>query len=103
MCPVKRSDLDELFEHYPQLIALMPGRFTSHEFILKLAQRNQKAYIEALYAYRLRIQPFRKLHTRLAKQLNEHRDLVRKAGRDTTSPDIFTAHPGCMTWSKVGK
>ena len=102
MRPVKQSDLDELFENYPQVIALMPNRFTSHQFILKLAQRNQKRTSRRCMRIG-KIQPFRKLHTRLAKQLNEHRDLVRKAGRDTKSPDIFTAHPGCMTWSKVGK
>lgn len=98
---MKKFD-SEIFADYPQVINGMPDSFTSHQFILKLAQRNQKAYIEALYAYRESSGPFRALHIQLAKQLNEHPTLVRQE-RESPSLDIFNDDSQCMTWSKVGR
>ena len=45
-------DFSRLYDQYAATIAQMPHEFTSHEFILRLAQQNQVAYIEALYDYR---------------------------------------------------
>ena len=39
-------DFDTLYAEYPDLIAQMPAVFTSHQFILRLAQQNQALYIE---------------------------------------------------------
>lgn len=44
-------DFSTLFKQYPAIIEQMPETFTSHEFILRLAQENQVEYVEALYSY----------------------------------------------------
>jgi hypothetical protein len=40
-------DFSQLYEQYPTIIQQMDDTFTSHEFILKLAQQNQTQYVEA--------------------------------------------------------
>ena len=45
-------DFSALYDTYPDIIAHMPDLFTSHEFILQLARRRQRLYVEALYSYR---------------------------------------------------
>lgn len=72
-----RFDFTPLFNDYPATIALMRDNFTSHEFILLLARRNQSHYIEALHEYRLDTDPFQVVHGILSKHLHEHSGLVR--------------------------
>ncbi len=95
-----------LFEHYPTTIALMDNSiFTSHEFILKLAQQHQVPYIEALHYYlhspdEQHPTPFKIVHGILAKHLRTHGDLVRYAG-ETESIDIFTRDNRCAQWERI--
>ena len=100
-----QHDFIEIFELYPELIAEMPYSFTSHQFILHLAQRYQALYIEALYAYRNipgphRGTPFKTVHGILAKQLNGFSQLVTHVG-EVESIDIFTQENRCAQWQKV--
>ena len=39
-------------EIYPRIVKLMDDEFDSHEFILMLAQKYQKLYVQALYEHR---------------------------------------------------
>jgi hypothetical protein len=56
-----KFEFTSLFARYPHLIAEMQRSFSSHEFILRLAQQNQADYIEALHAYR-DTNPFQVVH-----------------------------------------
>ena len=97
---MSRFDFTPLYDSYPSIIARMPDRFTSHDFILRLAQRNQAAYIEALHAYRLDADPFQVVHGILSKRLHEHTNLVRHEG-EVDSTDIFGQSNRCASWSRV--
>lgn len=100
--PMTKHDFAELFAAYPAVIESMPTTFTSHAFILKLAQASQRAYVEALHSYRDGDAPFRDVHAQLAAQLKEHSDLIGSAGK-ADSPDIFGAPGRCEQWDKVDR
>lgn len=100
-----QHDFSTIFEHYPELIAQMPNVFTSHQFILHLAQRCQALYIEALYFYRRSLDsqhptPFKIVHGILAKKLNAFSQLVTYV-REIESINIFTQENHCAQWRKV--
>lgn len=93
-----------IFDHYPDLIANMDDTFTSHEFILRLAQQYQALYIEALFTYRnspnpQESAPFKIVHGILAKHLNAYPQLVTNIG-NVGSTDIFTQENRCAQWRK---
>lgn len=99
-----RETFQPLFDAYPAIIARMPAEFTSHQFIILLAQEMQTAYIEALHAYRLsersgRPSPFLIVHGLLAQHLDELPDLVEKVGR-VNSTDIFGVTNECALWQR---
>ena len=96
-----RFDFDFLFSQYPTIIADMPEDFNSHEFILTLAQRFQRVYIEALYAYRSDSNAFQVVHGILSKQLHRYPALVNYEGEDHDSKDIFGNMNWCARWSRV--
>ncbi len=89
-----------LFARYPEIIALMRPEFTSHEFILRLAQRNQADYIEALHSFGSD-EPFRKVHAQLSQQLQKHPALVTQLADDPSSPNIFGEPQICARWQRV--
>jgi hypothetical protein len=94
-------DFGALFEKYPEVLDQMPETFTSHEFIQRLAQRNQALYIKALYAYRNTGAPFRAVHAILAKELHRYREHVQDLG-NVDSEDIFGDTVECAEWQKKG-
>ena len=86
---------------YQQVIDSLPeDTFTSHEFILALAQQNQGLYIEALDAYRRTLKsqdsPFRAVHSRLSQMLSDFADYQ----GHVPSKDIFGTMGDCATWKK---
>lgn len=97
-------DFAGLYAHYPDIIRQMPDTFTSHEFILRLAQQYQRLYVEALYSYRDSLHrgqptPFRVVHGILSKRLRDHPDLVSYLG-EVSSVDIFGQSNDCAQWRK---
>jgi hypothetical protein len=83
----------------------MPEVFTSHQFILRLAQQHQPLYIEALYDYRDSLHrgspaPFRMVHQLLARHLHAYSNLVTHIGT-VKSTDIFGRVQECAQWRKL--
>lgn len=97
---MSEHDFTNLIEQYPTIIAQMPPEFTSHDFILRLAQQNQALYIEALYVYR-QGNPFQVVHGILAKQLHQHPDLIVHVGDETHSVDIFGQPGAAARWRRL--
>lgn len=94
------SAINTLTDYYPDIIKLMGDIFTSHEFILKLAQKHQQDYIGALSCYINNSAPFRDLHSRLAIKLLNFNDLIEKIKDDYPSVDIFGSDSKCARWKK---
>ena len=102
---MSRHDFTPLYDRYPAIIDEMPPVFTSHQFILRLAQRHQVEYIEALYQYRDSLHrgaaaPFMTVHARLAQRLSAHPELVALMG-DVPSMDIFGQSTACAQWRRL--
>jgi hypothetical protein len=99
-------DYENLKTHYTEIIGQMPETFTSHAFILKLAQAHQREYIEALYAYRNSETngtpaPFRVVHGRLSKLLKDFPELIKHMEANAYSDNIFGEPSSCAQWKKV--
>jgi hypothetical protein len=96
---MSRHNYSAIFQQYRPLIAQMPDTFSSHEFILRLAQQDQASYIEALHTYRSDPDPFRIVHGRLSQNLHEHSDILDHLG-EVNSWDIFDQSNRCAHWRK---
>ena len=100
-----KHDFSALYACYPEIVQQMPDVFTSHAFILRLAQQSQRLYVEALYDYRDSLHrgeptPFRVVHGILSQHLGERPDLVAYLG-DVLSEDIFGQSNNCAQWRRI--
>jgi len=92
---------EELEQYYPEIIAQMPQRFNSHEFILRLAHLHQGAYIRALALHADSQHPFMTVHSVLAKRLySKFSHLVNYVGEEK-SRDIFGHSAEAALWTKA--
>jgi hypothetical protein len=87
---------------YEKVIALMPDKFDSHEFILKLAQEHQQLYVQALVEYAASERPFQIVHGQIAMRLLKFPNLVTRVG-EHISKDIFLQENSATLWQKTGK
>ena len=93
------NPFDELEKSYPDVIAQMPKRFNTHEFILVLAHQNQSLYIKALAQCVDNQYPFQTAHGMLAKILAKFDDLIYYIG-DEPSTNIFGQSSDASVWGK---
>jgi hypothetical protein len=96
------SEFEALETVYEQVVALMPNKFDSHEFILKLAQEHQQLYVKALIEYVESERPFQIVHGQIAMRLLKFPNLVTRVG-EHISRDIFLQESTATLWQKVGK
>ncbi|MFH1633366.1 MAG: hypothetical protein ABIG63_05060 [Chloroflexota bacterium] len=93
---------DELEKHYPDVIGQMESEFTSHEFIEKLSQAQQKLYVQLLGEYEDKGQPFQAVHSVIAKRLKSNcKHLVEHVDTNTKSENIFGNYNSAAVWHKV--
>ena len=97
-----QHNFQELYDQYQNIINQMPSEFTSHEFILLLAQKNQVEYIKALNAYCDRSDPFRVVHGLLSQQLSQYESIIKHMG-NKSSDNIFRQSGDCAYWQKRSK
>ena len=97
---MSQHDFAALENVYQQVMDEMPDEFTSHDFILALAWRHQRLYIDALYTYRTTLSPddspFQVVHGQLAERLYKFADYVDRV----SSTDIFGTPGRCARWRK---
>ena len=91
---------EALEEIYPKIVRLMPETFDSHKFILTLAHKYQRLYIQALYEHRNQNRPFHRVHMAIAKRLKKHTDLVEYKGK-ANSENIFRVRNNVTCWRRV--
>jgi hypothetical protein len=94
------SEFESLESVYEQVIALMPNKFDSHDFILKLAQKYQQLYVQALVEYAESERPFQAIHGQIAMRLLKFPNLVTRVG-EHISKDIFLQDSSATLWQKV--
>lgn len=92
------EEIDALKKFYPEILALMPDVFDSHQFILKLAQKYQSAYIKALHEYVDDDAPFAKVHAQISKSLHGYAEYIGMGH----SPNIFGDSNENAVWRKRG-
>ncbi|WKZ38711.1 MAG: hypothetical protein QY328_10630 [Anaerolineales bacterium] len=85
---------------YEEVIDSMPDTFDAHEFILKLAQRHQRLYVQALIEYAESERPFQIAHGQIAQRLRNFPNLVAYDG-EHNSKDIFLQVNSASLWRKV--
>src|SRR5688500_14850000 len=86
---------------FPRIVKLISkDEFDSHDFILKLAQKYQKLYVQLLYVYKDNNQPFQSVHKEIAKRLKKRTDLVTHI-RDESSDNIFGLKNKVAVWRKI--
>lgn len=96
--------LKGLKENIPSAIDKMAPEFSTHQLILELAHKNQRAYVDALNEVASDI-PFKEVHSAIGKELKQlaiQPDArIREKEAKTKSTDIFGHESSCSIWEKL--
>ena len=95
-------EIDALAKHFEDVIKQMDIRFTSHEFLLRLAHDHQREYVAGLAAYAEGGSPFRDLHHALVRRLKKlEGKLITLRKENYPSRDIFGSPSHSGLWRKL--
>lgn len=97
---MSKDALKDLEDVFPKIVRLMPDEFDSHDFILVLARKHQKLYVQALFTRKNENLPFNRTHMAIGKRLKRHKDLVEQVG-NKYSKNIFGLESKVAVWRKV--
>lgn len=92
--------MDSLEQLVRNTIPEFTSSFDTHQLILKLAQRNQRQYIEALQQVQGDA-PFQTLHSMIGRTVQKLAPEFGLVGRPTNSDDIFGQKNSCVHWSRA--
>lgn len=84
----------------------LPESFTTHSFVINLAQNNQREYIAALSekANDKKIErPFQAVHQFIRSELEKCKDLVTDSGEKKTDANIFGQTSENTVWKNLTK
>jgi hypothetical protein len=96
---IPRNKFNELEKHINSTIDLMPTEFDTHQLILVLAQKNQRAYIEAIHESTSKT-PFQAVHSRIGKKLKKN-SLIQETQTNNKSLNIFGKYSTCSKWIRL--
>ena len=96
------KEVDVLENCFDNILSAMDLRFTSHQFILRLAHDYQQEYVAALAAFAAGGKPFRDLHHALVKRLKKLDGKSIKLRKESyPSQDIFGTPSHSGLWRKL--
>jgi hypothetical protein len=96
------EELDVLFENALEVMESLGSEFTSQEFVKRIAQRNQRAYVELLWECRDRDGIFNAAHEHIGGRLSQ---VAQKNGYEMTKEgrtelDIFGNSTGRVVYRR---
>jgi len=93
--------MNSLLDLIAEEIKSLPASFSTHELIIRLAQKHQHAYINALSAKLDTERPFQSLHSNIGKYLKQQSNLIREIDKECCDSDIFGQISANSRWEKL--
>jgi hypothetical protein len=93
--------MEQLLALVPKEIKSLPKTFSTHEFIIQLAQNNQQSYIKALNEKITSSTPFMVLHGAIGKYLAQQTDLIKEIDDKYVDADIFGNKSANNRWERI--
>jgi hypothetical protein len=96
------NEVDVLENSFEAVLAVMDARFTTHQFLLRLAHDHQREYVAGLAAFSEGGMPFKDLHHALVKRLKKLDGKTISLRKDSyPSQDIFGTPSYAGLWKKL--
>jgi hypothetical protein len=92
--------MEEIEDLVRETLPQMPASFDTHQLIIRLAQQNQRRYVEALQRVNGET-PFQTLHSMIGKAILKLAAEFGLAHEPSSSHDIFGQKNSCVLWTKA--